>query len=318
MILFAAFRSERLRSTIVIPELVKIVFEQISLMNKKDLFHFFFNSNFPITAAKTGATEILRMCISTYPDQLWFPREGRNILQLAIENRQEKTFSYLYGHMNADEKILTTRIVDPNGGNILHVAAKIVPSFRVNSSPVFQMQTEIDWFKKVARRVPPEKMTNDQGETPIEVFTREHKDLVKKAEAYTIRTAESCLIVAALVATVTFAAAFTVPGGNYSDDDATNKGKPIFLGKKSFLLFMVVDALAPFSSTFSIQVFLTLFLGGYAEAHFDYLVPQKLEIGLFSLRISKLEFGETPGVSPFPLSSKQFPARSSGHSGELR
>lgn len=73
---------------------------------------------------------------------------------------------------------------------------------------------------------------------------------------------------------------------NYSDDDATNKGKPIFLGKKSFLLFMVVDALALFSSTFSIQVFLTLFHGGYAEAHFDYLVPQKLKIGLFSLRIS--------------------------------
>ncbi|KAI3940913.1 hypothetical protein MKW92_007431 [Papaver armeniacum] len=141
---------------------------------------------------------------------------------------------------------------------------------------------------KVARRVPPAlgKMTNDQGETPLEVFTREHKDLAKKAEAYTIRTAESCLIVAALVATVAFAAAFTVPGGNYSDDDATNKGKPIFLGKNSFLLFMVVDALALFSSTFSIQVFLTLFLGGYAEAHFDYLVPQKLKIGLFSLRIS--------------------------------
>ncbi|XP_026408224.1 ankyrin repeat-containing protein ITN1-like [Papaver somniferum] len=150
------------------------------------------------------------------------------------------------------------------------------------------MQTEIDWFKKVARRVPPAlgKITNDQGETPLEVFTREHKDLAKKAEAYTIRTAESCLMVAALVATVAFAAAFTVPGGNYSDDDATNKGKPIFLGKKSFPLFMVVDALALFSSTFSIQVFLTLFLGGYAEARFDYLVTQKLKIGLFSLRIS--------------------------------
>ncbi|RZC73236.1 hypothetical protein C5167_048716 [Papaver somniferum] len=141
---------------------------------------------------------------------------------------------------------------------------------------------------KVARRVPPAlgKITNDQGETPLEVFTREHKDLAKKAEAYTIRTAESCLMVAALVATVAFAAAFTVPGGNYSDDDATNKGKPIFLGKKSFPLFMVVDALALFSSTFSIQVFLTLFLGGYAEARFDYLVTQKLKIGLFSLRIS--------------------------------
>ncbi|RZC48251.1 hypothetical protein C5167_041189, partial [Papaver somniferum] len=206
---------------------------------------------------------------------------GRNIFQIAIENRQEKTFDYLYGHMNADERILTTRTVDSNGGNILHVAAKFVPYFQIKgglpSSP------------KVEKRVPPAlaKMKNDQGETPQEVFTREHKDLVKNAETYMLRTAESCLIVAALVATVAFAAAITVPGGNFSDSNATNKGMPIFLGKKSFLAFMVVDAIALFSSTFVIQVFLTVFVGSYnAEAKFEETMPRRLEFSLVFLRVS--------------------------------
>ncbi|XP_026437601.1 ankyrin repeat-containing protein NPR4-like isoform X2 [Papaver somniferum] len=274
-------------------ELVNTIFEEISHMTKEDMYHFFFGSNFLKTAAEKGAIEILEKCISTYPDQLWFPHEGRNIFQIAVENRQEKTFDYLYGHMNADEKILTTRTVDSNGGNILHVAAKFVPSFQIKgglrSSPVFQMQSEIQWFKKVEKRVPPAlaKTKNDQGETPQEVFTREHKDLVKNAETYMLRTAESCLIVAALVATVAFAAAITVPGGNFSDSNATNKGMPIFLGNKSFLAFMVVDAIALFSSTFVIQVFLTVFVGSYnAEAKFEEIMPRRLEFGLVFLRIS--------------------------------
>ncbi|KAI3921414.1 hypothetical protein MKW98_013348 [Papaver atlanticum] len=290
---YQAYRTKRLRSSIMVTELVNIIFEEIMHMTKKDMYQFFFGSNFLKTAAEKGAIEILEKCISTYPDQLWFPHEGRNIFQIAVENRQEKTFDYLYGHMNADEKILTTRTVDSNGGNILHVAAKFVPSFQIkgglHSSPVFQMQSEIQWFKKVEKRVPPAlaKMKNDQGETPQEVFTREHKDLVKNAETYMLRTAESCLIVAALVATVAFAAAITIPGGIFSDSNATNKGMPMFLGNKSFLAFMVVDAIALFSSTFVIQVFLTVFVGSYnAEAKFEEIMPRRLEFGLVFLRIS--------------------------------
>ncbi|XP_026427822.1 ankyrin repeat-containing protein NPR4-like isoform X3 [Papaver somniferum] len=288
--IYRGFRSEQLRSSIILPELVKIIFEEVSHMSKEDMYPFFFRSNFLKIAAETGSIEILKRCISTYPDQLWFPREGRNIFQLAVENRQDNIFDYLYDHMNADEKILTTRTVDSNGGNILHVAAKIAPPSRLNiySRPVLQMQREINWYKKVENRVPPalRKMRNDQGETPPEVFTREHKDLVKNAEAYMIRTAESCLIVAALVATVAFAAAFTAPGGNFSDSDATNKGKPIFLGKKSFLLFMVLDALALFSSTYSIQVFLSAYGMTHSEARYQSVIPTKLMMGFVCLKIS--------------------------------
>ncbi|XP_026426982.1 protein ACCELERATED CELL DEATH 6-like [Papaver somniferum] len=285
---FQDFSREQYRSSIIL-ELVNKIFEKISCMNEEDKRRFFYDSKFLKTAAKTGSIEIVKKCFSTYPDQFWIPHEGRNILQIAVENRQDNTFDYLCGHMKADEKILTTWIVESNGGNILHVAAKIAPPARLNifKSPVIQMHSEIKWFKKVEKRVSRalRKMRNDQGETPEEVFTREHRDLVKKAETYMLRIAESCLVVAALVATVAFAAPFTLPGGNYSDD-AANKGKPIFLEKNSFVAFMVVDALALFSSTTSILVFLSVFTGSCAKKSFEIVLPRKLAKGLRFLVVS--------------------------------
>ncbi|KAI3935611.1 hypothetical protein MKW92_018858 [Papaver armeniacum] len=284
------FHGRKLKSNAVV-ELVKLIFKEFSSMNREDKFRFFFSSNFLKTAVKNGSVDIVKMCISTYPDQLWIPQERRNIFQIAVRNRQERIFDYLYDHMNADEDILTTRIVESDGGNILHVAAKIAPPCRLNiyTSPVTQMQSEIFWFKKVKKRVPRalRNMRNEDGETPREVFTREHKDLLKKAEAYMIRTAESCLVVAALVATVAFAAVITLPGGTFSDD-ADVKGKPILLGKRSFLVFMVADALALFASTTAILLFLSIYIGNHNEGNFELKLPRTLKRGLGSLILSVL------------------------------
>ncbi|RZC48254.1 hypothetical protein C5167_041208 [Papaver somniferum] len=286
------FHARQLQSIVVL-ELVELIFKQFKKMNGEDKYQFFFGSNFIKTAVKNGSIDIVRMCISTYPDQLWIPQERRNIFEIAVKNRQEKIFDYLYEHMNADEKILTTRTVESNGGNILHVAAKIAPPSRLNiySSPVAQIQSEIIWFKKVKNRVPRalRNMRNNADEIPREVFTREHKDLVKKAEAYMIRTAESCQVVAALVATVAFAAAITLPGGTFSDvTDATKTGKPVLLQKQSFLVFMVADALALFSSTTAILLFLSIYIGNHTERNFQLALPRTLKRGLRSLILSVL------------------------------
>ncbi|KAK2639930.1 hypothetical protein Ddye_027725 [Dipteronia dyeriana] len=104
---------------------------------------------------------------------------------------------------------------------------------------------------------------DDNGHAPRELFTEQHKDLVDKAEKWMKDTSTSCMVVTTLVATVAFAAAFTVPGGNNS------YGFPIFLGNKPFMVFMISDALAVFSR--------------YAEEDFLIKLPSKLLIGLASL-----------------------------------
>nr|DAD39368.1 TPA_asm: hypothetical protein HUJ06_013691 [Nelumbo nucifera] len=94
-------------------------------------------------------------------------------------------------------------------------------------------------------------------------------------------TATSCMVVATLIATVMFAAAFTVPGGNNS-----NTGIPIFLETNSFMVFSISDALALFSSSTSVLMFLAILTSRYAEDDFLKFLPQKLIIGLFFLFVS--------------------------------
>lgn len=94
-------------------------------------------------------------------------------------------------------------------------------------------------------------------------------------------TATSCMLVATLIATVVFAAAFTVPGGANQ-----TTGFPIFLGKSSFKIFAISDAVSLVSSSLSVLNFLSILTSPYAEEDFLWMLPRKLHNGLVTLFIS--------------------------------
>ncbi|RZC51705.1 hypothetical protein C5167_020127 [Papaver somniferum] len=52
---------------------------------------------------------------------------------------------------------------------------------------------------------------NNDGKKPRDVFREEHKALVKEGEAWLKETSQACMVVSTLIATVMFAAVFTVP-----------------------------------------------------------------------------------------------------------
>lgn len=58
------------------------------------------------------------------------------------------------------------------------------------------------------------KEFNSDNETPIMVFRREHMELRKQGEEWMKKAADSYTITAALIVTIVFAGAITVPGGN--------------------------------------------------------------------------------------------------------
>ena len=122
---------------------------------------------------------------------------------------------------------------------------------------------------------------NQAQMTPRELFTEKHKDLVNQGEKWTQATASYCSVVAALVATITFAAIFTIPGGNEQIN-----GYPIFLHDKLFVLFMISNVASLFSSTTSLLMFLGLLTARYAEDDFLKSLPTRLIIGLSSMFIS--------------------------------
>ncbi|CAI0392194.1 unnamed protein product [Linum tenue] len=93
-------------------------------------------------------------------------------------------------------------------------------------------------------------------------------------------TALSCSVVAALVVTVVFAAAFTLPGG------ANDKGVPIYINNGPFIVFVAADILALFSGSTSLLMFLGIMTARYSERDFLRSLPMKMGIGLFALFLS--------------------------------
>ena len=94
-------------------------------------------------------------------------------------------------------------------------------------------------------------------------------------------TASSCTVVGALILTIMFAAAITVPGGNKQDS-----GFPMFLNEKVFMLFIISDALSLLSSSTSLLMFLGVLTSRYAEEDFLRSLPIKMMIGLSTLILS--------------------------------
>ena len=147
-----------------------------------------------------------------------------------------------------------------------------------------QMMTKFMYVLKDVENILERTMRIKKGKrTTRELFTQEHKELVKEAEKWVKSTANSCMLVATLIATVVFAAAFTVPGGN---DE--NNGSPMFLSHKWFTVFVVSDAIALISSSTSILLFLSILTSRCAETDFLFWLPLELVLGLGSLFLSVL------------------------------
>ncbi|KAI3892628.1 hypothetical protein MKX03_023247 [Papaver bracteatum] len=98
------------------------------------------------------------------------------------------------------------------------------------------MQREIQWFKRVESRMLHKDrfVINNDGHTAHFLFTENHRELMEKGEKWMKETSTSCMVVASLIATVAFAAAITVPGGNVQDNNSSDNGLPVFLKKNSF------------------------------------------------------------------------------------
>jgi hypothetical protein len=88
------------------------------------------------------------------------------------------------------------------------------------------------------------KDKNQDGKTARQVFTEEHKPLLEEGKKWIKGRSNTCMIVAALIATVTFAAAITVSGSNIQD-----KAIPV-------AVFILSDVVAFFCSMASLLVFL--------------------------------------------------------------
>ncbi|XP_076891985.1 uncharacterized protein LOC143543583 [Bidens hawaiensis] len=210
-----------------------------------------------------GNTHFITELIRLYPDVIWrIDDKGKTIFHLAIKRRHAKIYNMLYeiGAM----KDLIISIKDFKGNNMLHMVAKNSKQtqFQNVSGAALHMQREILWFKEVEKMIPPHyrQRKNNNGETPQDVFAKKHAFLITKGESWMI----NYMLVATLIATIVFAAAFTLPDG-YNQN---------------------TDAISLISSSTSVLIFLSILTSSYAELEFLVSLPEKLMYGVATLFLS--------------------------------
>ncbi|XP_022145905.1 uncharacterized protein LOC111015253 [Momordica charantia] len=169
-----------------------------------------------LLAAKNGVVEMVEKILQLFPVAIHdLNADGKNIVLLAVENRQPHVYQLLHKCKIIKESVF--RKVDCGGNSALHLAAKLgdhkpwlIPG------AALQLQWELKWYRFVKDSMPLNFFPryNKDGKTPRVMFTDTHKELVKGGGEWLTNTSESCSLVAALIATVAFATTATVPGGN--------------------------------------------------------------------------------------------------------
>ncbi|KVH88657.1 Ankyrin repeat-containing protein [Cynara cardunculus var. scolymus] len=218
-----------------------------------------------LEAACQGAYEVVDEILFRSPKAIDCKNQnGHNIIQLAVLNRSEKVYNLIY-HI-VERKDFYRTIIDASKNNLLHLAGRLAPSRILSrtTGAALQLQRELQW-----------------RETPEMLFTREHKYLVKEGEKWMKTTAESCNITAALITTIVFAAAITVPGGSNQET-----GTPLFKKKIAFTIFAVSDAISLFASATALLVFLSILTARFSEQDFLVSLPRRLIVGLCTLFLS--------------------------------
>ncbi|KAF5760052.1 putative ankyrin repeat-containing domain, PGG domain, retrotransposon Copia-like protein [Helianthus annuus] len=238
-----------------------------------------------ITALKNDTPEVIKQITTTFPHSVWYRTiDGYTLPQVSIMNRCENIYNF-FVHEVTHNKCFHTLIVDQDENNLLHLAGQLAPTHKLNmvTGAALQMQMELQWFQDVGKLVRPKEReaVNKNKETPLMVFRREHKYLRKEGEVWLKKTADSYTITAALIITIVFAAAITVPGGNKEDT-----GYPTFATKLGFKISIVSDAISLFTSTTALLLFLSILTAHYAEEDFLYKLPKRLILGLVMLFMS--------------------------------
>ncbi|KAI3669091.1 hypothetical protein L6452_40314 [Arctium lappa] len=243
-----------------------------------------YSSRVMFLAAEMGNTAFIIEVIKQYPHLVWVVNDdNQSIFHVAVAHRHEGIYNLLYEIGSLRNLIIT--LEDKDGNNMLHLVGESAKINRLENIPGVGLQLHLEtlWFKEVATILPPplREKKNAAGLTPHEVFTKNHKDLFSKGEEWIKEAAAQLMVVASLIATISFAAAFTFPGGY---NQVT--GVPILLRKQLSKIFIIFDGLSFISSTTSILLVLSILGSDYTEHDFMISLPQQLMICLASLFIS--------------------------------
>ncbi|XP_058782204.1 uncharacterized protein LOC131656522 [Vicia villosa] len=241
-----------------------------------------------LTAARNGIVEIVNELITKIPSSIYDVNlENKNVLLVAVENRRTNVVEALRKWFKeCKTKVIFDNLiqgVDNEENTVLHLAATKCDQDWHISGDALQMLWDIKWFQYTKELVPKHFTfrTNKENKTAGELFKKSHAELVKEGGKWLKDTSNSCSVVAALLAGVSFATSSTVPGGNKSDT-----GEPTLEGKPAFDAFSMSSVIGLCFSVTALIMFLSILTSRKEAKDFRIDLPRKLLFGLSSLFLS--------------------------------
>ncbi|XP_071724312.1 protein ACCELERATED CELL DEATH 6-like [Rutidosis leptorrhynchoides] len=228
----------------------------ISEAVQRDLF-----GRFPIHLASwMGHVHVVELILQfcPYPTEM-ISFHGENILHVAARNGKLNVVDYVLKRPEL-EKLINQRM--KYGDTPLHLATVFMHPKIVST---------LTWDKRVSLN-----SINNKGKTSLGIAegrigmaasfretintakTIYHEPKVPFNIQYYKDRVNTLLLVATLVATVTFAAGFTVPGGYSSDNSGKQEGMAVFLRQDCFKLFVFSDMIAMYSSVMVVVILICL------------------------------------------------------------
>ncbi|KEH34039.1 ankyrin repeat protein, putative [Medicago truncatula] len=241
-----------------------------------------------LTAARNGIVEIVEKLIAKIPSSIYdLNLENKNVLLVAVENRRTNVVEALKKRFDKCNKMAIfndlIQGVDERENTVLHLAATKSDRDWNISGAALQMMWHIKWFQYTKGLVPEHftVRTNKDDKTAGELFKKSHEELVTKGSEWLKDTSESCSVVAALLAGVSFATSSTVPGGNRSET-----GEPALEGRPAFDAFALSSVIGLCFSVTALVMFLSILTSRKEAKDFRIDMPRKLLLGLSSLFLS--------------------------------
>ncbi|TVU42642.1 hypothetical protein EJB05_09061, partial [Eragrostis curvula] len=172
--------------------------------------------------------------------------DGNTALHLAVETRDESIFGHLLGN-----RLVDLNHVNNDGYTPLDLAnvIKIQNSYASRQEPEHEAEALTYLFLYLLQN-PTEWMIRTLAHSGAHFSARRRGSTsrtVKKHQVDLAASTENVLVASALIATLTFAAAFTMPG-SYKTEGHPKAGTPALGGHYGFKVFLVADILAFFCS----------------------------------------------------------------------
>ncbi|ESR65605.1 hypothetical protein CICLE_v10007841mg [Citrus x clementina] len=238
-------------------------------------------------AAENGKLKVLKLLINKYPDAIEIrDNSDRSILHVAAKHGNWNIVSFI---LKSPEMENLINLVDRNGNTPLHLAA-----MGLHSDVVFTLSRH----KSVNIRAKNRSARNNIALEIAEITRADGKEIQKHLTLKALKTAyakralsaeelqqkrqvskeegekgkemaQTLSVMATLIATFTFTAAFTIPGGVKSD--GPDEGTATLLHRASFQAFVITDTIAMTSAMAAAAIIFWSFWRSKTESLMDTL-----------------------------------------------